>query len=317
MYIEDVIRQCVLFLGNKDEKTGRFIPRATAFVVSIIEGDVGFRYVVTAEHAISGFAEKGWEIYLRGNLTTGGVREDNWAKAHWHFHPDIGSTDVAVATIDFQPDEEFKNIVLRSPEPDRGIPATSEFMKTNRLGVGDEVFIVGLFKSHHGQKRNVPIVRIGNLAMLRGEPVHTEHCGYTDAYLVEARSIAGLSGSPVFIHWPLPFQPGASQFRFLGLMHGHFDIANLNEDTVVDSESQVSGGINTGIGVVIPVEKILETLDQPELVELRKKAVIEHRKRGAVADFAKDDPPANDANPNHLKDFTRLVDVAARKKPKD
>ena len=31
-------------------------------------------------------------------------------------------------------------------------------------------------------------------------------------------------------------------------------------------------------------------------------------------------PPAEaagDANPNHLTDFTRLVDVAARKKPKD
>jgi hypothetical protein len=80
-------------------------------------------------------------------------------------------------------------------------------------------------------------------------------------------------------------------------MHGHFDIANLNEDTVVDSEAEVSGGINTGIGVVIPVEKILETIDQPELIELRKKAIADHRKRGAVADFAKDDLPANDANP--------------------
>jgi|SRR5271169_2844404 len=312
MYVEDFVRQCVLFLGNKDERTGKFIPRATAFIVSILEGGLGFRYIVTAEHAISAFAEKGWEIYFRSNLINGGVREDNWSSAHWYFHPDVGSTDVAVASIDFQPDEEFKNIVLRGGSPERGIAGTAAFLKANRLGVGDEIFIVGLFKSHHGLKRNVPIVRTGNLAMMRGEPVHAGHCGYTDAYLVEARSIAGLSGSPVFIHWQLP-EPGVTQFRLLGLMNGHFDITNLNEDTVVDSESQVSGGINTGIGVVIPVEKILETLDQPELVELRKKALIDHRKRGAVEDVAKDDPPANDENPTHREDFTRLVGAAARK----
>jgi hypothetical protein len=317
MYVDDAVRQCVLFLGNKDEKTGRFIPRATAFVVSILEGDIGFRYLVTAEHAISAFAEKGWEMHLRSNLTNGGVREDSWAKAHWYFHPDIGSTDVAVATIDFHPDEEFKNIVLRGGSPERGVAGTAEYLMENRLGVGDEIFIVGLFKSHHGRKRNVPIVRTGNLAMMRGEPVHAGHCGYTDAYLVEARSIAGLSGSPVFIHWQLPFQPGATQFRLLGLMNGHFDITNLNEDTVVDSESQVSGGINTGIGVVIPVEKILETLDQPELAELRKKALTEHRKRGAKPDFAADDPPATDANPTHREDFTRLVGAAAQKREQE
>jgi hypothetical protein len=99
MYVEDMVRKCVLFLGNKDEKSGRFIPRATAFVASV----VGFRFLVTAEHNISNFAKKGWEIYIRSNLVNGGVREDDWSRAHWYFHPNIGSTDVAVATVDFTP----------------------------------------------------------------------------------------------------------------------------------------------------------------------------------------------------------------------
>jgi hypothetical protein len=298
MYVDDVIRQCVLFLGNKDKKTGRFIPRATAFVVAVKDENIGFRYVVTAEHNISGFRQKGWDIYVRSNLVNGGVREDNWAKGHWFFHPDPGSTDVAVAPIDFNPEEEFKQIVLRTPHPDKGIIATTEMMRQSKIGLGDEIFIVGLFRSHHGQQRNVPIIRIGNLAMLKGEPVFTNYCGYTEAHLVEARSIGGLSGSPVFIHTPVPHQMNVTQFRLLGLMHGHFDIKNLNEDTVVDSEAETSGGINSGIGVVIPIEKILETLDQPELVELRNQATIEHRKRhGAVSDLAKEDPPANGENP--------------------
>jgi hypothetical protein len=317
MYVDDTVRKSVLFLGNKDEKSGQFIPRATAFVASVVEGGLGFRFLVTAEHCIAGFAEKGWELYIRSNLRNGGVREDNWSAAHWYYHPNVGSTDVAIATVDFSAEEDFVNILLRTDEtPNRGIAGTAEVIEANRLGIGDELFIVGLFKSHHGRKRNVPIIRTGNLAMMRGEPVRTTF-GYTDAYLVEARSIAGLSGSPVFIHWQLLDPPGATQFRLLGLMHGHFDIENLNEDTVVDSAALVSGGINTGIGVVIPVEKILETIDQPELIEMRKKAITEHRKGGAKPDFADDAPPANDANPKHREDFTRLVGAAAQKREQE
>jgi hypothetical protein len=163
-------------------------------------------------------------------------------------------------------------------------------MEANNIGLGDEVFIVGLFKSHHGQKMNVPIVRIGNLAMMKGEPVWTAYCGDIEAHLIEARSISGLSGSPVFIHTPLLEPQGATQFRLLGLMHGHFDIKNLNEDIVVEALGDATRGINTGIGVVIPVEKILETIDQPELVELRRKLADDHRKRHPTADVTTDEP---------------------------
>jgi hypothetical protein len=119
--------------------------------------------------------------------------------------------------------------------------------------------------------------------------------------LVEARSISGLSGSPVFIHVPV-FEPRGgtvTQFFLLGLMHGHFDIQNLNEDTVVDTEAETTKGINTGIGVVIPVEKILETIDQPKLAEMRKEIIKEHRKKsGAVADLH-DAPQSNGENSSH------------------
>ncbi len=289
MFVDDIIRQCVLFLGNKDDNTGRFVPRATAFVVALHEGDIGFRYVVTAEHNVVAFQQKGWEMYVRSNLKSGGVREDSWGRGEWFFHPDPGSTDVAVSPIDFRPDEEFKQIVLRSgPELDNGILATVQYMQANNVGLGDEVFIVGLFRSHYGLQKNVPIIRVGNLSMMKGEPVYTEYCGYTDAHLVEARSIGGLSGSPVFIHTPVPHRLNVTQFRLLGLMHGHFDIQNLNEDVVVESEADVTTGIHTGIGVVIPIEKIMETIDQPELAELRKQAAAEIlAQRGASADFAK------------------------------
>ena len=35
MLVPDFVRQCVLFLGIKDAETSRFIPKGTAFVVSM------------------------------------------------------------------------------------------------------------------------------------------------------------------------------------------------------------------------------------------------------------------------------------------
>ena len=122
---------------------------------------------------------------------------------------------------------------------------------------------------------------ITNIAMLDDEPVKTLYCGYVDAYLIEARSIGGLSGSPVFIHMPpiriVDGKPVSSatpvyQLYLLGLMHGHFDIENLNSDVVLEDEKDATSGIHSGVGVVIPVEKIIETLMQQELVDMRKKA---------------------------------------------
>jgi hypothetical protein len=63
------------------------------------------------------------------------------------------------------------------------------------------------------------------------------------------------------------------------LVHGHFDVQNLNDDIVVDADvdSGRGSGINTGIGVVIPVEKILEALQNPNLVSTREQHAAKFR----------------------------------------
>ncbi len=149
--------------------------------------------------------------------------------------------------------------------------ATPDVISSLSIGAGEEVAIVGLFRSHYGQERNIPIVRIGHISALQSEPVYTKYCGYTDAHLIEAQSIGGLSGSPVFVHMPpvrivqgKPDLVNGPQLYFLGLIHGHFDVQNLNEDIVIEDQANSPGGINTGIGVVIPAQKIIETLDQEE-----------------------------------------------------
>lgn len=325
MRVPEELLQCVVFIGIKDDR-GRFRPRATGFVGAVEEHGHRWTMLVTAEHVVSGLQAKGHEIWMRTNLKGVGAEETRIDPQYWIFSPtDQGKplTDVALCPLWFSEKEEVLGIGLSGPQ---SIIATPEIIARYHFGVGDEVAILGLFRSHHGAERNIPIVRVGNISMMSGEPVKTKYCGYTDAHLIEARSIGGLSGSPVFINNPpVKIVNGKTQlstgqwFYLLGLVHGHFDVENLNEDIVVDDGGS-QGGINTGIGVVIPAHKILEVVFQPEYAEMRRRAAEEHVKHGgATPDLGiVDDLPTNDANPKHREDFRRLLGAAARKpEPKE
>jgi hypothetical protein len=59
------------------------------------------------------------------------------------------------------------------------------------------------------------------------------------------------------------------------------------DNDVVSEDARSVKGINTGIAVVVPVEKILETINEPDWANERKRAILEQRKAGgAVADPA-------------------------------
>jgi hypothetical protein len=112
-----------------------------------------------------------------------------------------------------------------------------------------------------------------------------------DAYLIESRSIGGLSGSPVYVRRTLGLPHpqtdpdgrremlfGAGRFFLLGLAHGHWDIkeSELNKFTYVQDAKR---GVNMGIAIVVPASKIIETLDHPRLVAIRKDATAKRRKQ--------------------------------------
>lgn len=191
---------------------------------------------------------------------------------------------MAVAVAGLRPDVDHDPIpLLRAPVDDRW----------PRLG--DEVFLVGLFRSHYGKERNVPIIRVGNIAALPSpdEPIKTTYCGDIEAYLVEVKSVAGISGSPVFKDWyqetrmefPGIIDPRGRpsdpedinwfDYHFVGLVHGHFDAAKLSDaiadDDTLDADPAAPEKINTGIAIVVPQKQIFETLYQPELVADRRK----------------------------------------------
>jgi hypothetical protein len=151
---------------------------------------------------------------------------------------------------------------------------TDQRMAENDLGLGDEVFTVGLFTRYFGRSTLIPIVRTGNIAMMPKEKVPLAHFGLADVYLVEGRSIGGLSGSPVFCRETMQMPgmdqngrkraiAGVGRIHFLGLMHGHWDLPREFAD------AEQAEAVNMGISIVIPATKILEILFSPALIEAR------------------------------------------------
>jgi hypothetical protein len=144
-----------------------------------------------------------------------------------------------------------------------------------KIGIDPQLCFAGLFWPHTGNKRNIPIVRIGNIAALRNEPVVNSSGLLMDAYLVESRSIGGLSGSPVFINIItakriLPpsagYMAGAydpqstGRFKLFGVVHGHFG-DDLEPDAIVN-DGKEKLHVNMGIAIITPAEKIIEVLHQ-------------------------------------------------------
>lgn len=227
-------------------------------------------YLVTARHVLRGIEHRRPDgaFLLRVNSAKGGVLWVETNVKQWWFHPDESLVDDA-AVLAWAPPGDAIDYLLYPLEA----VATEEVIRAQAIGTGDEVFLTGLFVSHTGAERNIPIVRIGNIAAMPDEPVATK-IGPLDAYLVEARSIGGLSGSPVFVNPGPTRQIGGnlivgagSGFYLLGIMHGHYAVDVSKLDPAAGGLSDEA--INMGIAIVLPVTRILQTINRRELREMR------------------------------------------------
>jgi hypothetical protein len=268
MRVPDFVLKCVGFLGDvvKGCETDDLNPQATAFFVTVrssVQNAGSYCYVVTARHAANNL--KG-PLWLSANTPSGKVLlEPDFQERHWYLHPTDPTADVAVTPFGVTPDMDLVTVSC-------GAMLTPQKIRDYEIGVGDEVFFPGLFYDIPGSTQNTPILRHGNLAMFPADQVQVDlqngKSEFMDVYLVEARSIKGLSGSPVFVRESVAVcgrnnkgmwvkAKAVSRFHLLGLMSGHWDTATHPK------------GVNAGIAFVVPAHKILETLDHPALLEMR------------------------------------------------
>jgi hypothetical protein len=270
MRVPEEVRKCVAFVCYKANNSIRFAGTCFFMHIPIENTEFSFGYIVTAKHVIEHIKPRSTDqkVYVRFNLKDSGVKLMGASINSWLYHPEDPTVDVAV--LPWLPLDivDYRSLSI-------AMAATDEVIKKEEIGVGEEVFLAGLFVNHYGKERNIPIVRIGNIAAMPEERVQTHDLGAIEAYLVEARSIGGLSGSPVFAHLVGTRHIGkgskleAGKVYLLGLMHGHWDLPVADTYELAKDMSNIER-VNMGIAIVVPVSKILEVLNRKELLGKRK-----------------------------------------------
>lgn len=260
--ISDDILDCVIYLypTELDARNGEKVG-GSGFLVAIpskVFENAHYIYAVTNSHVI----REGNSPVVRLNTKEGTMDVLNLETDDWLHHPD--GDDVAVCPIALPLDYfKFKFV-------GQEMFLTEDVIKEHAIGAGDDVFLVGRFINHEGKQRNIPSVRFGNIAMMPWEPIrHPTRGILMESYLIEARSIAGYSGSPVFAHiLPMSLRPHHNRMDtryrvwLLGVDWGHIPVKEVVKEK---AGNEVSEGwwveYNAGMMGVVPVWKLAELLE--------------------------------------------------------
>lgn len=276
--MSDDFLKCVAFLYAWDGIDAAVAaPRATAFYIAAPVGDTAGNYhqayAVTARHVISMAREAGLSLFVRMALPDGSTSDEPIELDKWHLHP---RSDVAIAAVFLKSDRAAR--CLRAENLMR-----IENARSTGVGLGDELFAIGLYSNRPGNARPLPISRFGHLVRMPDEPISLQVDSVTrsapvDAYLAELASWGGQSGAPVFVHVSTSRIPGqlvwtaATGVSLLGLLHGHEEVLAPVVEIRDGARFRVGGEVplNAGISVVIPADHILDLLEDPNVVEERE-----------------------------------------------
>lgn len=228
-------------------------------------------YLVTNRHIAEKFR------FARVNSWPESTRIYDVRKAIWVYHENQDDVAVCPITLDEESDE-VQAVPL-------DMLVNQELAGELHVGPGDSVYMVGKFIYHSGRQRNLPAVRFGHIAMMPLEPIKSQRPGgivlNLEGYLVEANSLAGYSGSPVFLTiapWELEHLKGAASRKslaqnkdagtlwLLGITWGHLPV---ELDAKAEDGTKLKVTLNAGMMCVAPAWKILDVLNAPELVEQR------------------------------------------------
>jgi hypothetical protein len=230
-----------------------------------------YSYFVTAKHVLEENGKLRKTFYLRLNMrkNTSDYILIQADKTEIYTHKD---SDIDIAVIPFAPNQDIYDYLFI---PDSLI-ATSEILEKFKISEGDDMFFSGLFTSHHGQKRNQPIVRFGKVALMSEEKIEWKEKNkppkLLDLYLVECQSFGGNSGSPVFFSVSagrdLPdnlqlLSVGEPSIFLAGIMKGSY--ISASELDMTDVIRHPYSYENVGIAAVVPsyfLKDILAELDE-------------------------------------------------------
>ena len=259
-------------------------PDGTGVIVSRESASLpGLRhlYAVTNHH----ISVRGNLSMVRLNTTDGKSRRLAFEPEEWTF---LGNGhDIAV--IDITDEVTQSDEISAIPET---MFVTDEFISRVDLGLGEDVFMVGMFADFSNSERNAPFSRFGNLSRMADPrtPIKCGGYGPRASHVVDMRSRTGFSGSPVWVFrtpsgdlegiiedggWNLDTWNNLF-VRLLGVHCGQFPemvkasksaSAEIHGDQIKEGDELWIPG---GMTVVVPACCISELLNSPSLEAQRR-----------------------------------------------
>lgn len=264
-----------MFLGIK--KDGKSVWAGSGFLSSVEQGGRYHNYALSCAHVVRNAARDSDDgtVLIRTDLG----REIQTTLDQWIVED---SLDVAALIV---------------PELYQTKLNTTAFLRQQTIeqfgiGHGDATYTVGLYSRIPGAESNTPIMRAGIVAGIPDHPYQGAGIDGRrmefDYTVVEAHSIGGLSGSPVFVvlqdhmlieEWEpnraLTPNGGFLNAAFLlGMVHGHWRLsADVDPDYVDYSPS--GPRVNEGLVVVIRAEQISRFLETNQRCQQARTQALE------------------------------------------
>jgi hypothetical protein len=246
--------------------TGFFV----AFPAAPDPSSARFPYLVTAGHvakALSG------PFVIGINNTDGSLDPFDVDEGRWVYHPDYPSVDLAVLRLGLS-GTDHAHIPYEWFADNEGNALLSRF------GTGDLVYIVGLYRLFPGSAKISPIVHTGHVGMAPDEEIPvmdrlTKTLTKMRGYLIEAQTLEGLSGSPVFVRYTNPTGISSGLGRVVGYIDNGFLLGvwqgaweGVADDFLGEQVGQ-GARVPVGMGITIPARRITEILQLPEFAQER------------------------------------------------
>lgn len=297
---DEFLDSVIYFYRSEHEAVEGIRAGGSGFLVSVKAETIPnayFFYAVTNRHVI-----KAADV-VRLNTQEGQTYIERLSKEGWIYS---ATDDLAIRPVTLDADVfKFKTVP-------HDLILTKEQAEKHRVGIGDEVFMIGRFINHEGIQKNAPLVRFGTIAQMPSDPVSYQLDGSRhdqESIIADIRSIGGYSGSPVFLKEFSFFNrpdggENITKHWLLGVDWGHIPmwsaVCGLNEEP--NGVGQVN--INSGMAGIIPSWKLFDLLMSDEMLKKRSKDEVAHKaaitsNAGAPDVAIAHLPPSTDANPTH------------------
>ncbi|MBK7227087.1 MAG: trypsin-like peptidase domain-containing protein [Saprospiraceae bacterium] len=263
------IKSAVSFIYIKDSQN-KLIAIGTCFFVGLESSHDNTKfhsYLVTAKHVLQSKDGSFYkEVYIRMNTIDSNSKytllpiETGSMNKNLFLHND---PTVDIAVIPYIPPKknyQFKFL-------DSTFLRDRIGFKNLNLEEGTETFFTGLFTYYTGDKKILPIVRYGRIALITNEKI--EWVGMKrEMLLLETSSYGGNSGSPVYFKINLP--KGLHKLILGGILNGTYrDAAEIK--TIENSAILTPYAFyNNGISGITPVYLLTEILYSAELRKHRE-----------------------------------------------